>query len=238
MTRSLAAVAALALFACNPVDMEFDLDEDGLLEFEENDLGLDPDNPDSDNDGYLDGDELDLGTDPSDGSFHPYKGGWSIDGDCRSRELSSSSAPYNVGDLVANHAMVTQFGDEVKLHDFCGKHIVVKYGAFWCGPCKSGSQSLNADFGGFSEDDVIVVEFWSETAEGGTPGADYLMSWANQYDLTNPEVVAFDHEGTNVGQLFEKDGGIPSYSLIGPGGEVLVTDNKNAVMQTLSSLGN
>lgn len=42
-----------------------DTDGDGIGDDEENDLGLDPNNPDTDGDGINDGDELDGGTDPT-----------------------------------------------------------------------------------------------------------------------------------------------------------------------------
>jgi hypothetical protein len=47
-------------------DAVYDDDDDGLTNDEEEELGTDPDDPDSDDDGINDGDEVDNGTDPLD----------------------------------------------------------------------------------------------------------------------------------------------------------------------------
>ena len=47
-------------------DSVLDLDDDGLTNEEEEELGTDPNDPDTDDDGTNDGDEVDNGTDPLD----------------------------------------------------------------------------------------------------------------------------------------------------------------------------
>lgn len=119
------------LVGCSPpkVDMPFDGDEDGLLSDLEEEYGTDPSNPDSDDDGFTDGDEVDNTTDPLDPSEHPYTGGWPIDA-CR-EDMDDAGTGSDVGDVAANFALTDQFGDTLKLHDFCGKVVLIESSAFW-----------------------------------------------------------------------------------------------------------
>ncbi len=139
------AVAGLWLAGCP----DSDADGDGLTLAEEEDLGTDPDNPDtdgdglqdgdevhthgtdpnaadSDGDGWDDGDEVGDNTDPLDSADHPYTGGWPIDG-CRASvqpeadEIGSVAMPWNLMD---------QFGETVRFYDFCDHVIVMVCGAF------------------------------------------------------------------------------------------------------------
>lgn len=110
------------LVACLPPvdDLEdLDSDEDGLTDWEESELGSDPNDPDTDGDGWADGEEYDQNTDPTDSGSKPYLGGWQID-DC---EVSSTG--HEVGDIAENFALKDQFGDTVELHDFCNRVVVL-----------------------------------------------------------------------------------------------------------------
>ena len=105
-----------------------DSDGDGLSDAEEEDLGTDPDNPDTDGDGYDDGEEVDANTDPNNAGDHPYQGGWPI-GDCRhSITPTGNNRP---GDIAQQFALLDQYGDTVRLHDFCDKEVVLIGAAFW-----------------------------------------------------------------------------------------------------------
>jgi hypothetical protein len=124
-----------------------DRDDDGLTNDEEDALGTDPDNADSDSDGLSDGDEVSLGTDPtsedtdgdgySDGEetttdptdpdSHPYAGGWEIDAGCDSLSVTGNSP----GQVTSDFALTDQFGEQVHLHDFCGKAVLLVSSAFW-----------------------------------------------------------------------------------------------------------
>jgi hypothetical protein len=113
------------LVGCVPaeVDVPLDLDADGLLVGDP-----DPEDEDADDDGHLDGDEVDAGTDPTDANSHPYKGGWAIDAACKDDIESTGN---EVGDIAEDFEGTDQFGETVRLHDFCGKTILLTSGAFW-----------------------------------------------------------------------------------------------------------
>jgi hypothetical protein len=125
----LAIIALLAASGCvTEVDMPLDEDQDGLLSDLEAELGTDPDSADSDGDGHSDGVEFDSGTDPLDMDDHPYTGGWPMDTNCDS---GFSPTGNDVGDITDGFGGVDQHGDQFDSLDFCGKVILIEYGAFW-----------------------------------------------------------------------------------------------------------
>jgi hypothetical protein len=71
----------------------------------------------------------------------------------------------------------------------------------------------------------MVVQALGENDAGTTPTQEELAEWAEQYGQTIP-VVADD--GWELENRFRQDNGIPSFSLIAPGGEVVATDDWGA----------
>lgn len=211
MRRFLPITVTLAACAA-PMDMPFDVDEDGLLDNQEEVVGTDPSVADSDGDGHLDGSEVEQGTDPLDADDYPYHGGWTIDGACR--DAVTGNIGSAVGDTAANFALVDQHGDRVRLHDFCAQVVVLKRSAGWCGACR-GSESAFADlYKQFAGEGYMAITLLSETdSRGEAPDDAFLTGWAEQYGVEH--AVVTDDEG--VGQVYEKDGGIPSYVIIEPG---------------------
>lgn len=104
-----------------------DSDDDGLSDADELELGSDPNDPDTDGDGWTDGEEVDQYTDPTRKKDHPYTGGWAI-GACR-HDLDGEG--QRLGDIVTNFELTDQWGDTVKLHDFCDREVLLVSAAFW-----------------------------------------------------------------------------------------------------------
>lgn len=130
-----ATVGLLLLVACGTakVDIqlgdEMDSDEDGLSDAGEIDEGTDPTSDDSDGDTWSDGEEFEQGTDPLSELDHPYTGGWKIDKECRNMAPDTTGA--NEGDIAANFTLVDQYGDNVRLYDFCNHAVLLISAAFW-----------------------------------------------------------------------------------------------------------
>jgi hypothetical protein len=104
-----------------------DDDGDGLTNDDEADLGTDPSEADSDGDGTDDGDEIAENTDPLDDADKPYEGGWGKDA-CR---FDIEGEGYDKGQISENFTLPDQFGEDVSLHDFCDRSVLVIFSAFW-----------------------------------------------------------------------------------------------------------
>lgn len=57
----------------------------------------------------------------------PYAGGWDI-GDCQDDIVATGTA---IGEVVPDFTLYDQFGDQVRLYDFCHKAVYIVAGAFW-----------------------------------------------------------------------------------------------------------
>ena len=132
---SLSLILATSLMSCGPADLDFgdegdqpfiDTDGDGLSDDEELELGTDPSKEDTDGDGYSDMVEDNSYTNPTDASDHPYAGGWPIDA-CRNDIVGSG---VGEGDTIDNLTVTDQFGEELKLHDFCNHVVLIEHAGF------------------------------------------------------------------------------------------------------------
>lgn len=110
------------------VKIDQDADGDGLLDPDEIALGSDPAVADSDGDGYSDGEEARQNTSPADEGDKPYQSGWPIDA-CRN-DIDGNFGTSN-GDLAEDFSMPNQFGEMVRLHDFCNQVVYMVFAAFW-----------------------------------------------------------------------------------------------------------
>lgn len=70
------------------------------------------------------GDESPPGDGPPDS---PYTGGWDI-GACQDEIVPTGT---DVGQVVPDFMLFDQFGDQVRLYDFCHKAVFIPAGAFW-----------------------------------------------------------------------------------------------------------
>jgi hypothetical protein len=103
-----------------------DTDGDGLTDAEEEALGSDPTKVDTDGDGWDDGVEESYYTDPADRNDHPYTGGWPIDS-CRNDLQPTGMAE---GDVINDVALLDQYGEEIRLHDFCDHTVLIEHAGF------------------------------------------------------------------------------------------------------------
>ena len=79
---------------------------------------------------------------------------------------AATSAPYGVGDLVADFALPALDGGQGRLSDCQGKTVVLVFTATWCPYCGAEAQSLEGISQRFKDRDVqmIVVDVKEDAA--------------------------------------------------------------------------
>lgn len=224
MVRTLSIVPFLALgCSYSEVDVPYDVDGDGLMEDEETELGTDPEKADTDGDSYDDGAEVAGNTDPNNRGDHPYKGGWPIDS-CR---WDIESTGVGLGEIAPDFELEDQYGDTVRLHDFCGKVVLLTIGAQWCGPCQAKASKLEALYQRYEPSEFIAIDVLYENAQYEPATSETAEEWVDAYGLTVP--VLIDPEQTMV-MNWVLANAIPSESLMKRGMEILVLDTQEADM--------
>ncbi len=203
-----------------PLDPTLDSDGDGVTDVVELQFGGDPYNPDSDGDGWEDGEEVDLGSNPLDSSSVPQLTTWGVDS-CASSMVGQGN---NVGQVATDFTLTDQNGDDLRLHDLCGRAVMLVASAMWCGPCQSEAIELAALYRQYEDDGFIVVTLLGEDSFGQVPNQADLQDWANSFGIDHPVVA---DPGFGVGARFVSGGSLylPSTSLLGPGAVVLERDS-------------
>jgi len=107
-------------------DAESDADGDGLDDCAEAELGTDPERDDTDGDGFADAEEVECVSDPLDGDEVCYACGWKHNDP---GDLQSGGA--EIGDTIADIALVDQCDEDVPMWDFAGEYHILFLTAAW-----------------------------------------------------------------------------------------------------------
>ena len=202
--------------------LDEDLDDDGLTNDEELAQGLDPMSADTDGDGWSDLEEIEGNTSPTDPNDHPNQGGWPID-DCR-------WDPNPTGSETPNFALTDQFGDTVRLHDFCAREVVILSGQVWCPQFGWGQEDLQSWFEDLEESGFMVLTLLSETFDSEPIRPDHLVEWVDYYDVTHPVLADPDFE---IAYRFDENRLFASYTLIGPDSQLLMAGGSQLSRETV-----
>ncbi len=184
---------------------------------------------DPDGDGYTNAEEESAGTNPNYAYSHPYTGDYRV-GYCRTRpnptgpskqqnysdgEVDIDYYSYQRGDVAENFTMRDQYGEEVDLYSFCGKHVMVVVSAGWCGPCRAEAEGLQAIAEAYP--DAQILQVLAQDNSQGLPSQSFVQGWANQYGFENVAALGplsapttYEEYFSAPSSQFEDDGYIPS----------------------------
>jgi hypothetical protein len=136
---------------------------------------------------------------------HFYAGGWPVDS-CRN-DLQPTG--MSEGDFIDDIKLLDQYGEDIRLHDFCNHTILLEHAGFGDGGSTGRAPELEALYQQYKNDGLIVV-----TAMVGGSAVD-LQAWADTYGLTAP--VTMDTAG--LASSFDVSF-IPADHLIARGGVI------------------
>lgn len=127
-------------------------------------------------------------------------------------EKTADSGNRNPGDLAPMFDLKDLQGKEVKLSDFKGKEVYVKYWASWCSICLAGLEDLNTLAG--QKNDFQVISIVTPHYKG-EQSADDFKQWFTKQDYSNVTVL-LDEDGKWAQQFHVR--GYPSSYYIGSDG--------------------
>ena len=187
-------------------------------------------NDDPDGDGYTNAEEVGAGTNPNYEYSHPYTGDYRVGfcgtkpnptGPTKSQTYASDDGfrydylSYQQGDVADNFTMRDQYGEEVDLYSFCGKHIMLVVGAGWCGPCQQEAAQLQSIAEAYPEAQILQV--LSQDSSYDHPSQGFIESWASQFGFQNVAALGslsapttYDEYFSAPASIFEDDGYIPT----------------------------
>ncbi|WP_146659320.1 TlpA family protein disulfide reductase [Enhygromyxa salina] len=119
--------------------------------------------------------------DPCNGDS-PYMGGWDI-GCCQNQVAPGGWQPGQIGPgtVVPDWTFNDQFGDAVRLYDFCHEAIYFEYVALWCGSCQAMAPAVAGLFNQYDAQGLMTLSYMSENGSGGPAAQADVVAWASQY---------------------------------------------------------
>ncbi|MFV8749789.1 TlpA family protein disulfide reductase [Nannocystaceae bacterium ST9] len=145
----------------------------------------------------------------------PYMGGWDI-GCCQDEVVSTAWYPGGVGPgaVIPDWTFIDQFGESLRVRDFCHEAIYFDYAAMWCAACQVHAPELESLYLTYADRGLLALTYMSESNDSGPATQADVQAWTSTYALTG--VVAYSTL-QDVWYPFGVDQGGGSFSISLPG---------------------
>ena len=173
-----------------------DTDGDGIDDNVEPEYGTDPTLADTDGEGFDDGAEIELGSDPLNQFDWPTWTGQWPDWSAEAQEAAVTHSSFGYGEAFPDFEMGDQFGGTFSLYQFYGNVVLIDMSAGWCGPCRAEAKVAQELWVEYQDDGFIIIHAMVADDSNGQPSTDWLMGWAEQYELGFPVGNAHKKGGT------------------------------------------
>lgn len=111
-----------------------------------------------------------------------------------------------IGQKASGFTLTNQNGEEVSLHDFEGKVILLDISAAWCGPCRAEARDAGPLFSELKDQGLAIITVLVENAEGNPPTVADLREWVGAFELDFPVLGDTRNE---VWNLYNEDDSVP-----------------------------
>ena len=146
----------------------------------------------------------------------PYAGGWEV-GCCQDDIVPSPWEPDAIepGLVLPDWTFIDQYGESVRLYDFCHEAIYFEYVAMWCTSCQAHAPVVAGLFDTYADRGLMTLTFMSESWSGGAPSQSDVTEWANTFG--HDGLVVYSETATDVWYPFAEVAVAGSYSISLPG---------------------
>jgi peroxiredoxin len=141
-----------------------------------------------------------------------------------------------IGNKAVNFTLQDQNGNQVNLHDYMGKVILLDLSTMWCGPCKSEAAHAEELYQKYKDQGFVMLTVLFQDYSGNSITTEDCKTWCDTYSLTIPVLADTD---SSVWNLYDELGYIPLNLVIDRDMIIRYKDvgfNPTVVEQTIQSL--
>lgn len=134
-----------------------------------------------------------------------------------SMEASLSEKPKIASDAVPNNSLLDAEGNEVKLHDFIGKPMIINLWASWCPPCREEMPYFESAYQEYGDEVNFIM--LNATDSRGTESIEVANEFLEEigaefpvyYDLEFENQLVFGSNMLPMTIVLNEDGSIHEY---------------------------
>ncbi len=169
------------------------------------------------------GDGVDQDCDGQD--LTPYAGAWPVNA-CEVPPVATGGT--EVGDVVADFALLDQFGDQIRLSSFCGDVIVLHVASGVDTQTPAALDEMQALWLSHpATDPLMLLTLWQDGGDGAPITDPGTLAWvADTYGLTYPQLSDPDRSNSDYIVAGVGSFSLPSYVVLSPGLEIAVYDSR------------